>query len=90
VLAALPLLREGDPFGPLHIAIEDWNLDDDNIAFCLKESEGHPDHEIALALSRMSLPERATALALADGYLATCDFECPNGYRARAALRKAP
>lgn len=69
VLAAVPLIRNGDPFGPLHIVIEDWNLDDENLAYCRAECAGDPDEPLLDALTALTLSERATAMAIADGYL---------------------
>lgn len=51
-------------FGPLHIVVDDWNLDDENIRSCLSDTECTPD-EIALcrALLDMTYGERwATAI----------------------------
>lgn len=63
--------------GRLHILIDDFNLDDDNIAWNEKYLREHPadsqeQHEAeayCLGLLRnLSVPERASALALHDGY----------------------
>lgn len=60
----VPEFRETDGFGPLHIVVEDWNLDDYCIGFCKKQADASPE-EIALldALTAMTEEERwATAI----------------------------
>ena len=67
--------------GNLHIVVDDWNLDDEDIAFCIKYIgnggfEGQDDPEKLIAesecaemLKRMTLEERVSALAIYDGFL---------------------
>ena len=66
--------------GNAHIVIDDWNLDDRSIKWCLKEAI--PENicesnrkllfaeKIALtSLSLITVEERASALAIVDGYI---------------------
>lgn len=69
--------------GPFHIVFDDWNLDARSIQWCLRELE-KPDLAIAMGYDfelknsfkklgedflAMSLRQRASALAIYDGYL---------------------
>lgn len=63
-----PKFAEADHWGAMHIVVEDWNLEDHNIEFCLNQPEVTPD-EIALckALQAMTWEERwATAITSDD------------------------
>jgi hypothetical protein len=64
----------------LHIVTDDWNLEDNNIDFCLNAARTAPYHEITPEqraveeeccnlLRSMTLQERASVLAIHDGYL---------------------
>lgn len=66
--------------GYAHIVTDDWNLDDDDIEFCIKaaetdeynwkEEEGRLSALDALYLFRdLTLDERYSALALASNYI---------------------
>lgn len=61
---------DGGTGGNLHIVLDDWNLEDSSIRWCL-EREGLTDAERACgeALLAMTESERAAVLAVADGYL---------------------
>lgn len=69
VLRAADLAKDINPFGHFHIVVEDFNLEDDNVDFCLKLSTD--DNELAFGrlFRSLSIDERATALALADGFI---------------------
>lgn len=68
--------------GGLHIVVDDWNLDDASVDFCgdLVEGPGYPrefhagaeqieaERACLRALKDMTVIERASALALYDGY----------------------
>lgn len=71
VVRAATLINKTDEFGPLHIIVGDWNLEDDHIAYCAAIDEPKSDAERCLIqlLLPMTMLERATAMALADGYL---------------------
>jgi hypothetical protein len=68
--------------GNLHIVLDDWNLEDDNIEFCSRQIanggyEGRDsaeelavERECCDAFAAMTMDERASALALYDSYLA--------------------
>lgn len=94
-LAAAELVRQVYDFsgvgGNLHIVVDDWNIEDDNLEFCSKEiaaggyfdpkypEEKPSSEQLAVerrccdALMRMTLDERASALALYGGYLLVKD-----------------
>jgi hypothetical protein len=69
--------------GNLHIAIEDWNIEDDNLDFCAKSirenvDEAGPEQLDAEArclglLRALTEDERASALAFHDGFWWTTD-----------------
>lgn len=57
--------REQDGFGPLHIVVEDWNLGDEHIRFCLEEAGASADDVDFLKAFRMlTMPERWAAAIL--------------------------
>ena len=68
--AVAKLIEAADPYGALHIVVDDWNLEDDHIQFCRAEDRA-TDDERALCdrLLAMTLKERASAMALADGFV---------------------
>lgn len=86
--------------GNLHIVLDDWNIEDDNLDFCSKQIDAggyydskYPDErdtpeQLAVerrccdAFMRMSIAERASALALHDGYLTSS----PKHYTLRSLL----
>jgi len=65
--------------GNAHIVVDDFNLEDDNIDFCLQQIKKNPFHDekeqldaekqCLLALRQMSRDERASAMAIHEGYL---------------------
>lgn len=73
------VLGRMDPFGSLHIIVDDWNLEDDNIEFCRgfadKNERGYSAEVIADEnhcldlLESCTLEERASAMAMADGFM---------------------
>ncbi|MGY3527298.1 hypothetical protein [Bradyrhizobium sp. USDA 4452] len=62
-----PRFAEADEFGPLHIVVSDWNLEDDNLEFC-KNYEGATDSDKALmsAMQAMTWEERWATAVLAQ------------------------
>jgi len=81
VAAAVPLIRGVYDFcfvgGLLHVVLDDWNLEDDCISGCVESAAAGTyerpmtDTEKACAelMLSMSEDERATALALFDGFI---------------------
>ena len=63
--------------GALHIVVDDWNLDDSSLKWCaghIPTSDGSDDQKAAEtacleALAALSVEERASALAIHDGFL---------------------
>ena len=70
--------------GPLHVVVDDYNLDAESLTFCRRNLEDPNEsgyyasawpevHQMALEIldlmDGMSEPERATALAKGDGFL---------------------
>ena len=80
VREAIALIAEvylhSDVGGGLHVVVDDWNLEDHHIASLLVavegthifDSQGAAEVACAKALLAMSLEERATALALFEGF----------------------
>jgi len=73
--------------GHLHIVVDDFNLEDDSLAFCRRElkaplmadetQEKRDAEEACLdLLEKLSVEDRAAALALHDGYFSR--DECTN------------
>lgn len=61
-----PKFGEADEFGPLHIIVSDWNLEDGNIAFCRGQSPSAEEIELLDALQGMTREERWATAILAD------------------------
>jgi hypothetical protein len=57
-----------DHYGPYHIVVDDWNLGDGNIEFCIGECTTEEEKELGKALLRVSEDVRASALGLADEF----------------------
>jgi hypothetical protein len=60
---------EADPFGPLHVVVDDWNLDDENIQSCLDQTDPEPseiERDLCLKLLEMTEGERWACAILAD------------------------
>lgn len=65
--------------GNAHIVIDDWNLDDGDIDFCLQRVAENPyddpqeqldaERECLQLMRQCTMDERASALAMADGFL---------------------
>ncbi len=66
------LIAMADPFGPLHVVVEDENYDDENLEACRVAvyADGRPE-EVACfeALVALSEDERVSAGAMASGYI---------------------
>jgi hypothetical protein len=61
-----PVFREVDPFGECHIVVEDWNLDDDCIRYCLGRATDHVERGLCEALLAMDEGERWATAILAE------------------------
>lgn len=61
-----PVFGQANHYGPCHIVVDDWNLEDDHIDFCLGLKPN--DEEIALlkALKAMTINERWTTAVMGD------------------------
>lgn len=63
--------------GGAHIVLDDWNIEDDDIRWCIDNlsecSEAGPERVVTMeclsALLGLTLPERASALAMVDGFV---------------------
>jgi hypothetical protein len=63
----VPAFSAADKFGALHVVVEDWNLDDENILFCMNDNrltEGEGD--LCRAMLGMSVEERWALAINAD------------------------
>lgn len=59
-----------DPWGPCHIVVEDDNVEDEHLDFCLKQTSPAPDaleRSFLLAGLSLSLEERASVVGLVNG-----------------------
>lgn len=64
--------------GSLHIVLDDWNLSDASLDYCeteISRNEGrvesrrtHAERKCLEALKKLTEPERASALAIYEGY----------------------
>jgi len=71
VRAAIPQWQEADPFGDLHIVVEDHNLDDEDIRRCLEVTipagQNKPrDIALCVALLKMTKGERWAVAILSE------------------------
>lgn len=68
------MLDEQPHSGRWHIVLDDFNVEDEHVAFCLAEPLDRPGCEIDAALATllpiMSPAERASGIALAEGWCA--------------------
>lgn len=70
VLDAAAKMDACDPFGDLHVVIDDWNIEDEHIEWCRAKPGLIPLDRAAIdALAALTLDERAAAMAIRDGYL---------------------
>lgn len=61
-----PKFEAANPFGALHIVVDDWNLDDGNLEVCRADADPS-EIELIDALQRMTWEERwATAILAED------------------------
>ena len=70
---------DGGCGGNAHIVVDDWNLDDDDIKFCIKAANKNEwdfsDDQIKAELDclnfmlKMSEPERYSAMAIHEGHI---------------------
>jgi hypothetical protein len=75
ILTAVEAIRnlyEAHPTGgAMHVVTDDWNLDDDSLEFCGQNlSHDEVERSCWQCLSELTEHQRATALAVYDGYLA--------------------
>ena len=62
-----PLFAATDPCGAMHIVVEDWNLEDENIRSAMAMSDTTPsDIALGKALLQMTMEERWATAILAD------------------------
>lgn len=85
ILAAAKLADEANPFGPMHIAIDDWNLDDDHMVSCGEDliaweqrGEATPEDRACWeAFNALTYEGRNMALAISHGYVDNQGKEIP-------------
>jgi hypothetical protein len=80
VVVAAMAARGLDPFGALHIVIEDWNVEDSHIEHVLAADDIKPEEFAWACFFRvLTVEQRVSALALADHYwdLNDPDIEVP-------------
>jgi len=63
-------LREIDEFGGCHIVVSDWNLDDEDIDYCMYHEETtDAERKILAELKELPASQRYAAMAVADDYV---------------------
>lgn len=63
-------LREVDKFGGCHIVVSDWNLDGDDIDFCINyPMTTDAERDVMRALKALPKDQRYAAMAVAGGYV---------------------
>jgi hypothetical protein len=67
ILRAAQLARECDEYGPLHILLEDWNIEDEHFPYLRSEMRSPAEIELIELMAPMTLEERASVLALEWG-----------------------
>ena len=60
--------RVGDVGGGLHVVLDDWNLEDEHLDFCATQPLTGDERTCLNAMRRASVADRASALALCEGY----------------------
>jgi hypothetical protein len=55
--------------GGMHIATDDWNIDDESLEFCKSQITTRDEQLCYIALKNLTECQRATALALFEGYI---------------------
>lgn len=66
---AIDRLYEAHPAGgALHVVVDDWNLEDENLAFCATQEMDEVERACFDALMPLSLSARASALGLHEGF----------------------
>lgn len=70
VIAAARLVEPVDPYGALHVIVDDFNIEDEHILSARDDGDLTSD-DLALldAFEKMTEDERASALALHDGFI---------------------
>jgi hypothetical protein len=70
--AVVPLIDavydDGGVGGGLHVVVDDWNLEDEHLIWCLGQGLSEDERQCAEALLALSLEQRAAALAIYDGF----------------------
>ena len=72
-----PVFEAVDHYGAMHIVVDDWNLDDENIEFCMSDAR-LTDQEKSLALALLSMSEGqrwATAIRSEQPEFHPCVFQ---------------
>jgi hypothetical protein len=82
IRAAAEAIGEVNPYGNLHIIVDDWNLEDEHLDFCRAEVDSDPydhytrnpsdravDSDCLRLLAALTIEERASALARHDGFI---------------------
>lgn len=73
------LMQRIDEYGACHIVVSDGNLEDDNIAFCLGLPEcTEAEAAFLRALVALSMDERETAYAIANGHIKVPAEDAPD------------
>lgn len=70
IRATALLIRETDPYGNLHVIVDDLNVEDDHIAMCRDHNKlSAQEEELMQLFDGMSENDRLCAIGLAEGML---------------------
>lgn len=77
VLALAKAVPDIDPYGHLHIIVDDMNVENSHIEFCAREveqntrdeseNERRAERQFLQLMGQLTIPERYSALGIADG-----------------------
>lgn len=68
-VAVKAVYDEHETGGQLHVVVDDWNLSDATLTFCADRVETPAERDCWATLWRLTEQERATVLALAEGFV---------------------
>lgn len=57
--------------GGLHVVIDEWNVEDKNVDWCLSRELSTPERECAEWLRGLTVAERVSVLARVEGFVIT-------------------
>lgn len=69
---AAALISFTNHYGALHIVVDDWNIEDHHLQWCLDHEDAKAsEKQLMRMMLALTLEERASAMAIAEGYWST-------------------